>query len=81
MPNLISVLETASEKKNGQSQTDGARRKEIEQVLNGSGPAVIQGMQWGTCMVFSCANDCCLDGTAKSSSAWREEVVLVQWDT
>ncbi|TCD68407.1 hypothetical protein EIP91_010808 [Steccherinum ochraceum] len=80
MPNLISVLETSAENKGSKFQTDAERRQEIEQALKGSGPVEVQGMQWGTCLVFSCEKDCCLEGTARATSAWREEVVLVQWD-
>ena len=34
------------------------------------------GMGWGTCMIFTCERDCSDEG----KEAWREEVVLVQWD-
>lgn len=78
MPNLINVLETPTRNK---SQTHEERRKEIEQALRGSGSVEVQGMQWGTCLIFSCENDCCLDGSSSSRTSWREEVVLIQWDT
>ncbi|KAH8795892.1 programmed cell death protein 2 [Flagelloscypha sp. PMI_526] len=36
------------------------------------------GMEWGTCLVFSCEKDCCLPEGNKE--CWVEEVVLIQWD-
>ncbi|KAH8093728.1 programmed cell death protein 2 [Cristinia sonorae] len=82
MPNLINVLETSTEDKNTKkAQTDEERRKEIEHALKGHGSLDGRGMQWGTCMIFSCEKDCCLDGKLAAKTGWREEVVLVQWDT
>lgn len=83
MPNLISVLEKSPAGKPANakpSQTDEERRKEIEHALKGTGPSDARGMQWGTCLIFSCEKDCCLDGSSEAASAWREEVVFVQWD-
>jgi pre-rRNA-processing protein TSR4 len=41
-------------------------------------------MEWGTCLVFTCENDCCMDVEAgkkrELKECWREEVVLVQWE-
>lgn len=83
MPNLINVLESPGMDKAAplKSQTDEERRKEIEQALTGKGALDARGMQWGTCLIFSCEQDCCLEEDAKSKTNWREEVVLVQWDT
>lgn len=67
MPNLINVL----------------RRKAVERALKGVADpcegGVAHGMEWGTCMVFSCENDCCVDETgAEARECWREEAVLIQ---
>lgn len=75
MPNLISVLGSASTKGSTQSSksiSDVERRKAVEKELKDRG-----GMEWGTAMVFSCAADCCLDG----DEYFAEEEVLVQWET
>jgi pre-rRNA-processing protein TSR4 len=41
-------------------------------------------MEWGTCLVFTCENDCCMDVEAAKKrelkECWQEEVVLVQWE-
>ena len=71
MPNLINVLRDEDEKKN-QAMTDEERRKHVQMVLKGAGA---RGMSWGTCLIFSCKDDCC-----ESKEGWKEEVVLVQWD-
>lgn len=80
MPNLINVLrlgETESSK-----LTDEERRKAVETFLKSGDVPDKGGMEWGTCMVFSCENDCCVenDGKSKIKECWREELVLVQWD-
>ncbi|KAF7798001.1 hypothetical protein EIP86_009211 [Pleurotus ostreatoroseus] len=96
MPNLINVLQRRSsdsdEKENGKKekekekegnekrQTDAERRAEVERVLKGGAGVEAGAMEWGTCFVFSCENDCAGGGEAEKS-CWREEVVLVQWDT
>ncbi|ESK97714.1 hypothetical protein Moror_17421 [Moniliophthora roreri MCA 2997] len=76
MPNLINVLreEAAEKTKNMTILTDEERRKHIQRVLKGGSGE--RGMTWGTCMVFSCKNDCC-----EGKEGWKEEVVLIQWDT
>lgn len=92
MPNLINVLKASSASaptgENKTAETDKQRMKEIGRVLKG-GPAdeESRGMEWGTCMVFSCEKDCCVeDGGDKGNApkaakeCWREEIVLVQWD-
>lgn len=81
MPNLINVLEKdAGEKKKGKQPTDEERRKEVEKVLKGGADVEKAGMEWGTCIIFSCENDCCVEDGKESRSCWREEVVLIQWD-
>jgi len=76
MPNLINILTKQGEKK--EAMTDEERKKAVEKALM-RGDEI--GMEWGTCMVFSCEKDCCLDdGKGESQECWREEIVLVQWD-
>ncbi|CCM00384.1 uncharacterized protein FIBRA_02414 [Fibroporia radiculosa] len=76
MPNLINLLNAPVE--GGSAKlSDEERRQEVLQALKGSRAADRMGMEWGTCMVFSCENDCSDDS---ARSCWREEVVLVQWD-
>ncbi|KAJ3555516.1 hypothetical protein NM688_g2531 [Phlebia brevispora] len=72
MPNLINVLKPPGSVKKS-TLTDAERRKEVEQVLKGGGDVDRMGMEWGTCMVFSCEKDC-YDEAARS--CWREEAVL-----
>lgn len=73
MPNLINVLRRDDEEK---KLDDDARKKEIMRVLKGEGgDEGGEGMEWGTCMVFACEDDC-----SREEGTWREEVVLVQWD-
>lgn len=82
MPNLINVLRPTWEGEAGgrvEKMTDEERRKQIEMSLKKS---VInkdekRGMEWGTCLIFSCERDCLDDG---KEYAWREEVVYIQWD-
>ncbi|KAF8661342.1 hypothetical protein AX16_001437 [Volvariella volvacea WC 439] len=80
MPNLINVL-SKSDGDRFSKLTDDERRKALEKALKGA-DADGEGMEWGTCLVFSCETDCCTgdDGT-ESKTCWREEYVLVQWDT
>ncbi|KAF9478290.1 hypothetical protein BDN70DRAFT_880168 [Pholiota conissans] len=79
VPNLINVLRPAGEEKS-KKLTDEERRKEVEKVLKGDDKDAKRGMEWGTCMVFSCEKDCCLEGGKEAKEAWREEKVYVQWD-
>ena len=79
MPNLINVLKSsASSHGNNKAQTDEERRAEVMKALRGAGGADRRGMEWGTCMIFSCEKDCADAGA--SGTTWREEHVLVQWD-
>jgi len=77
MPNLINVLRSGE-----MELTDEERRKAVERALKGSGTLDTWGMSWGTCMVFSCEKDCCIDddGKFEARECWREELVIVQWD-
>lgn len=39
------------------------------------------GMEWGTCLVYTCEKDCCTTEEGEElKECWREEVVLVQWE-
>ena len=79
MPNLINVLRPADASK-GKKVTDEERRKDLEKALKGEDKEAKGGMDWGTCMIFSCEKDCCLEGGKETKEAWREEVVYIQWD-
>ncbi|KAG7093833.1 hypothetical protein E1B28_007472 [Marasmius oreades] len=71
MPNLINVLRP-KEDRESKKMTEEERRKHVQMVLKGEGEF---GMSWGTCLIFSCKNDCC-----EGKEGWKEEPVLVQWD-
>lgn len=75
MPNLINVLKSTTTG----SQSDVERRKELEAALGTGDTSMRRGMEWGTCLVFSCENDCCGNPDGQKES-WTEEAVLVQWD-
>jgi pre-rRNA-processing protein TSR4 len=80
MPNLINVLK-GNDAEKGKNTTDEERRKLLEKSLNSDKCEEKGEMEWGTCMVFSCENDCCVgDNGSELRECWREEVVLVQWD-
>ena len=79
MPNLINIL------RSGETETkltDEERRKAVENALKGGNAPDTRGMGWGTCMIFSCEKDCCVDddGEFEARECWREELVIVQWD-
>ncbi|KAI0629187.1 programmed cell death protein 2 [Trametes polyzona] len=78
MPNLINVLRTPTDGDEQKKLTDAERRAEVMRALKGQGEAGRRGMEWGTCMIFSCEKDCSVE--AAEGSTWREEYVLVQWD-
>jgi pre-rRNA-processing protein TSR4 len=79
MPNLINVLRSG-DTDNRKKMTDEERRKLVEQELKGGSSAGSRGMEWGTCLIFSCSKDCSLDDDGKEArESWREEMVLVQW--
>lgn len=79
MPNLINILrESPADSK---KQTNEQRIKEVQVALKGGKTEGRRGMEWGTCMVFSCEKDCCnADGETKAKECWREEFVMIQWD-
>ncbi|KAG2011609.1 hypothetical protein CC2G_011703 [Coprinopsis cinerea AmutBmut pab1-1] len=81
MPNLINVLRPKESEP--RKQTDEERRKAVEEALKRGNKDQRGSMEWGTCMVFSCEKDCCFDDETKEESkfTWREEVVLIQWDS
>ena len=76
--------------KGSTEQDSEARKKELESLLRrgggsgaGGGEKGGSGMEWGTCMVFSCSRDCRVDPEKKDEElkeVWAEELVLVQWD-
>jgi len=77
MPNLINVLRRKGEA-DARKMTDEERRKEVERALKGGG-ADVEPMDWGTCLVFSCEKDCCVDENgAGARECWMEEIVLIQ---
>lgn len=80
MPNLINVLRHIDEDKT-KKMTDDERRKVVEKALKSGDAEEKRGMEWGTCLVFSCENDCCAtDDGFEAREAWREEFVMIQWD-
>jgi len=81
MPNLINILKSNDDKKEKDRQmTEEERKKEVEKVLKGGGDINKAGMEWGTCMIFTCGKDCCVENGSGAKNCWREEIVLVQWD-
>lgn len=71
MPNLINVL-GAMWGGDSEKLSEAERRAAVKQALIGDNKDDKRGMEWGTCIVYSCSKDC--------SSRWSEEVVYVQWD-
>lgn len=80
MPNLINVLKASIKDEDMQKLTDEQRIKVVQEVLQKKVASDKRGMEWGTCMIFSCEKDCCLDDHGGDKECWREEFVLVQWD-
>ena len=82
MPNLINILRASTADGDTENLTDGQRMKEVQKALQKDASSDKRGMEWGTCMVFSCGKDCCIDESngREGKECWREEVVLVQWD-
>lgn len=82
MPNLINVLRPTLEEQKKKTMTEEARMKEVEKALKRAGVDKNEknGMEWGTCMVFSCGKDCCSENGMEVKEAWKEEIVYVQWD-
>lgn len=80
MPNLVNVLRQG-EARSVTSMSDDERRKVVEAALKGGNKEEKSGMEWGTCMVFSCEKDCRVGEKGEEErDVWREEEVLVQWD-
>ncbi|KAJ7180460.1 programmed cell death protein 2 [Mycena filopes] len=80
MPNLINVLRTGDAEDKRKKLTDEERHKLVEQELKGGSSVGRRGMEWGTCLIFSCSKDCSLTDDGKAArESWREEAVLVQW--
>lgn len=78
MPNLINVLRTAGAEGAKKGMKDEERREAVAAALKRSGDkAQKSGMEWGTCMVFSCEKDCRGGGKGNEEErdVWREEVV------
>lgn len=69
MPNLINII-----KEKDVEDRDLTDEQRIKVVRAQDG----RGMEWGTCMIFSCEKDCCLGD--EPQECWREEYVVVQWD-
>ena len=83
MPNLVNVLRASIDDKHldVRALTDEQRIKAVQDALKRSKEPGSRGMEWGTCMVFSCGNDCCVDDRGQDDKeCWQEEYVLVQWD-
>ena len=80
MPNLINVLRSSSNTPAPEKMSEEERRKAVQRALSGDpGADAGLGMEWGTCMVFSCEKDCCIDEQGvEARECWREELVLIQ---
>jgi pre-rRNA-processing protein TSR4 len=74
MPNLINMLRPVGEA--SKKLTDEERRKAVERALKGEDKDEKRGMEWGTCLIFSCLKDCCVN----EKEGWMEEEVYIQWD-
>ena len=86
MPNLINTLSPTLEDGMGKKikkMTDEERRKQIELFLKKSeaNKDEKRGMEWGTCLIFSCEKNCCLEDGKDVKEVWREEAVYIQWDS
>lgn len=91
MPYLINLLRTPSESDEARAAnlTLEERRKEVERLVKGLKGGVraeeMTGQEWGTCLLFTCEDDCCMEKNEQGEhwearACWREEVVLVQWE-
>ncbi|KAG8983935.1 hypothetical protein FRB93_006883 [Tulasnella sp. JGI-2019a] len=83
MPNILNVLKSSNPLQS--AGTGGLEQK--GQTTTNPGPYIdvdeSPGMEWGTCMVFSCRDDCRIDAVTSRkevAECWREEFVLVQWE-
>ncbi|KZS94501.1 hypothetical protein SISNIDRAFT_453428 [Sistotremastrum niveocremeum HHB9708] len=85
MPHVLNVLK-AEKVKPKTKLTDEERRQEVMRALKGvqggAKETEATGMEWGTCLIYACEDDCCVedDGKWQAQTCWREEHVLVQWD-
>ena len=70
-PNLINVVRSGDAPAEGEGDAKAGAEARAEREKGRD------GMEWGTCMVFSCERDCSDGPTA---GCWAEELVLVQWD-
>jgi len=78
MPNLINVLRKGGNVETSK-MTDEERRKMVEKALKSQETDATRGMEWGTCMIFSCEQDCCKDTDGREAKeCWREELVFIQ---
>ncbi|KAL0953459.1 hypothetical protein HGRIS_004692 [Hohenbuehelia grisea] len=81
MPNLINILRTTADQPSS-NITDEERRNAVQAALKDRDSDEKRGMEWGTCMVFTCQKDCSLkEGGLDAKETWKEEFVLVQWDS
>ncbi|KAG8887536.1 hypothetical protein FRB98_009442 [Tulasnella sp. 332] len=77
MPNILNVLKSC--------HTSAGTKERVQPSRAGRAmhEDVMPGMEWGTCMVFSCRDDCRIEdhhNRKEVDECWREEVVLVQWE-
>jgi pre-rRNA-processing protein TSR4 len=82
MPNLINLLREKEPEK-VKALTDEVRTKAVEAALKKEKTNKEKGMDWGTCLVFSCGKDCRVEVGSREElkDVWREEIVLIQADT
>ncbi|KAJ8522708.1 hypothetical protein ONZ45_g710 [Pleurotus djamor] len=85
MPNLINILKPNSPESGEplmKGLTDEERVRMLRDSLKDKDAEVKRGMEWGTCLIFSCGKDCRGGpGAEEAKDVWQEEIVLVQWDT
>ena len=70
MPNLNNILR----KKEALDEEQISSEERVERLKNTT------GMGWGTCLVFSCPKDCCVEDGKEVKECWKEEIVLIQQD-
>lgn len=73
MPNVNNILrkKQASDEEQNSSVSSEERVKQLKDTT---------GMGWGTCLVFSCPKDCCVEAGKEAKECWKEEIVLIQQD-
>ncbi|CAG8495648.1 5661_t:CDS:2 [Acaulospora morrowiae] len=70
MPSLLCVLpigEYSSDTQSNAASNNGISQFDV-------------GMEWGTIMIFTCSQDCNLDGVGDDGVSYYEELVLVQYE-